>query len=354
MRRRRLPKPRENFSFDSFLDVVANVVGIIIRLILVVWVGARSYTKIADQKLLDAEPSLPALEAKETDEPVYNVMQQEHQQLKKLEADLLEQLRLVQLERDVQTQMEPGEKASAAQIEAMRKTREQVRIAASKEADALAQASLTTEEIQARCQKLSEQIKTLQMQPVNHRVLHYRTPVSKAVQGEEYHFEIRNGRVAFVDVFGLLAELTSRRDEIEHRLENSWQMTANLGPIGAFRMNITVERERGMIDSLGGDKPGTSHGFRYGLASWQIQPIALQRGETVSEALRAGSDFRDIADRLDTEQTAVTFWVYPDSFAAYRQLRDYLYKREITVAARPLPAELPIASSRRGTTSRGQ
>ena len=38
---------RESFSFDSFLDVVANVVGIIIRLILVVWVGARSYDSLA-------------------------------------------------------------------------------------------------------------------------------------------------------------------------------------------------------------------------------------------------------------------------------------------------------------------
>ncbi len=34
------------FSFDSFLDIVANVVGVIIRLILVVWVGARSYSSL--------------------------------------------------------------------------------------------------------------------------------------------------------------------------------------------------------------------------------------------------------------------------------------------------------------------
>ena len=44
MRRRR---PREiAFGFDSFLDLVANVVGIILRLILVAWVGARSYKAI--------------------------------------------------------------------------------------------------------------------------------------------------------------------------------------------------------------------------------------------------------------------------------------------------------------------
>ncbi len=119
-------------------------------------------------------------------------------------------------------------------------------------------------------------------------------------------------------------------------------------------MLYIVERERSTIDALGGDRPGTERGFRYGLAGWQIQPAALDRGENVAEALRPGSAFRDIADRVDAEQGAVTFWVYPDSFAAFRQLRDYLYKREITVAARPLPAGVPIASSRKGTASRGQ
>ena len=43
-RRRRSHREKIFFSFDSFLDVVANVIGIIIRLILVAWVGARTYT----------------------------------------------------------------------------------------------------------------------------------------------------------------------------------------------------------------------------------------------------------------------------------------------------------------------
>ena len=45
-RRRRRPEKEIAFSFDSFLDLVANVVGIIIRLILVAWVGARTYTGV--------------------------------------------------------------------------------------------------------------------------------------------------------------------------------------------------------------------------------------------------------------------------------------------------------------------
>src|SRR5437763_11495614 len=53
MIRRRRPAREIAFSFDSFLDVVANVVGIILRLILVAWVGARSY------KAFHARPAPP-------------------------------------------------------------------------------------------------------------------------------------------------------------------------------------------------------------------------------------------------------------------------------------------------------
>jgi hypothetical protein len=59
-------------------------------------------------------------------------------------------------------------------------------------------------------------------------------------------------------------------------------------------------------------------------------------------------------DVLDPRQTVVTFWVYSDSFALFRQLRDYLYDHDLEVAGRPLPDGVPIMSSKNGTVSRGQ
>jgi hypothetical protein len=50
----------------------------------------------------------------------------------------------------------------------------------------------------------------------------------------------------------------------------------------------------------------------------------------------------------------VTIWVYPDSFPAYRKLRDYMHERGIEVAGRPLCAGMPITYSNHGTASRGQ
>ena len=44
------------------------------------------------------------------------------------------------------------------------------------------------------------------------------------------------------------------------------------------------------------------------------------RGETVEEALKAGSAFRQLVDGLDPTLGVVTLWVYPDSFALYRRL----------------------------------
>jgi hypothetical protein len=70
--------------------------------------------------------------------------------------------------------------------------------------------------------------------------------------------------------------------------------------------------------------------------------------------LAEDSEFRQIVDTLDPQETAVTFWVYPDSFDLFRRLRDYLYERDVTVAGRALPEGIPIASSRRGSVSRGQ
>src|SRR5262245_49637791 len=59
LRRRRRQSREIAFSFESFLDVVANVVGIIIRLILVAWISGRAYKAVVP--LPPAPPPPPAL-----------------------------------------------------------------------------------------------------------------------------------------------------------------------------------------------------------------------------------------------------------------------------------------------------
>ena len=49
--------------------------------------------------------------------------------------------------------------------------------------------------------------------------------------------------------------------------------------------------------------------------------------------------------------TTITLWCYPDSFAAYRQVREEMHRIGIPTAGRPLPEGAPIGGSTEGSKS---
>ncbi len=355
MIRRRRGTREIPFSFDSFLDIVANVVGIIIRLILVVWVGARSYSSV--QKGI--EPS-PAVDESKEDLPAITDPLQDELSLHRRELAATQERLLAQLRRlDQWQQVESQTKSELEALSLHGRELEAEQTAVEKNGAERAKAAqfiaLSSAELRERGRKLAEEIRALEKTPVTQQVLRYRTPISRPVQSEELLFECKSGKVTFIDIAALLAEVRERMDDDSKLLRNQWQVRGTTGSAGAFRLTYTLERERGLVDALTPGGPLTSSSsYRVGLSEWQVEPVAPDRGEPATTALAPGSEFRQIADGIDPRHTAVTFWVYPDSFSLYRRLRDYLYERDVTVAGRPLPDHVPIASSRRGTVSRGQ
>jgi hypothetical protein len=352
IRRRR--RAREiPFSFDSFVDIVANVLGIIIRLILVVWVGARSYSSVQEM----AKPlSAPRAEAFgiERPEPLEQQLSAHRRELALAQERLLEELRQLQ-------QSKAEEMLAQKQLTSLASRRRELEmesaglVTTGSRQDVARTLALSSAEMRRRSQKLVEEIRTLDQLPPAKNALRYRTPISRPVQSEELLFECHNGRLTFIDIVALLGQVRQGMDEKGKLLRNSWEVSDVTSPVGAFRLRYTVERERGLLDALGEGAPAAgSGGFRYGVSEWQIEPVAFIRGEAAETALKAGSEFHQIVDAIDPQQTAVTFWVYPDSFELFRRLRDCLYVRDVVVAGRPLPEGVPIGSSRRGTVSRGQ
>jgi hypothetical protein len=360
LRRRR--RPREiPFSFDSFLDVVANVVGIIIRLILVVWVGARSYSTLTNASAHPQRKNAQVSDASqkrpqpEPHDPLQNELGRHEQELAALQARLLEQLRQVQ---QLQTSEHEAER-ELSKLEAWRRLRleERGRVdrAANEQRNGTRTVVLSLAELRKKSRQLRHDITELEKLPRRTHSLRYYTPVSEPVDAEEMLFECRNGRVTFVDIAALLEEVRHSMEDKGKLLRTRWRVEDVAGPVGAFRLYYTVERRRELLESAVGDaEPSAVSGYRYGLSEWHVEPITEERGETARAALAAGSEFRHIVDALDPHQAVVTFWIYPDSFGLYRQLRDYLYGRDVVVAGRPLPEGVPISCSRSGTRSRGQ
>jgi hypothetical protein len=349
MIRRRRRERDIPFSFDSFLDIVANVVGVIIRLILVAWVGARSYhTLLALQDPAGTEPPASA-ELRAEEHPPSPELARQRAELARLQERLLEQLRQLQGARAEQGQEEGALASAVSSREELERQR-----GAMGTSPVLSPPALPLEELVRRRQQLAEEVRALEQLPSPSKALLYRTPVSQPVHSEELMFECRAGRVTFIDIGALLDEARGGLEEKGKQLRQQFQVDDVAGPVGAFRLRYTVERERSLFDSVVPGQGPVGDSFRYGLSEWHLEPLSPTRGETAEAALAKGSQFRQVIDWIDPKQTVVTLWVYPDSFSLFRRLRDYLYDRDVIVAGRPLPEGVPIGASRRGTVSRGQ
>lgn len=346
MIRRRRPPREFAFSFDSFLDVVANVVGIIIRMILVVWVGARAYTSLQ----APPPPAPTAMEQREPVDPLQQELEQRRRELAQLQGRLLDQQGQVEdgKTRSEQIALELAE--AKVRREGLEKEKSALIAAGQLDEKRQVSAAALLAELRERNRRLKEAVAAQEKQTPAKQVLRYRSPVSRPVQTEELIFECQAGRVTFIDVDGLLQEVRHGMRDKAATLRTRWEVSDVTGSVGPFRLRYTIERQRDSALPV----PDPHAEFRYGISAWTVEPILRVRGETAATALAANSEFRQIVDVLDPQTTTVTFCVYPDSFTLYRQLRDYLQQRELAVAGRPLPEGNPIASSRNGTVSRGQ
>jgi len=357
MIRRHRPVREIHFSFDSFLDVVANVVGIILRLILVAWMGARSYKGPPPAEMA----SLPAAQGEaialpEPHDPLAEELDQGRQLLARAQKQLLQQLQEWQQTRKEREALTGQVTDLSARRQKLAKERQDVLEKVEEQRGRNTQElSLSLAEIQKRSQQLLSEIDVLNKQPSSKQVLRYRTPVSQPIQTDEVLFECQRGRVTLIDIGAFRSELNrDLRDKIE-RLRTEWIFEDVTQSIGAFRLRYVVERQRGALEGpAGANSPNARAGFSVSISQWTAEPVLPDRGETVEKALAAGSEFRRIVDNLDPNETVVTFWVYPDSFPQYRRLRDYLHEKDVVVAGRPLPEGAQIGGSPRGTASRGQ
>jgi hypothetical protein len=356
MFRRRRPQRSIPFSFDSFLDVVANVVGIIMRLILVAWVSGRAYHAGLSNSKLDVVPAkqpakVAVVQAEPTTvaDPLEIEVAQHRLELQEEQDRLHEQENWCHYWESVKARSSEEKAMLVMAEQVLQQHRDQLDHSAEEQTAASQGVHVSVADLEERQRRVAEELLALQKLPPLTKTLHYHTPISRPVHSEELHFECRQGRVSFIDIQSFLIEVRNHLDEHGQQLRTQWSVEGVTGPIGAFRLRYTVERDKGLLD---GATPSGEGNFRYGMTGWLAEPTAAVRGETAP--LAANAEFRRLTQSLDPEHTVVTFWVYPDSFALYRQLRDYLHERNIEVAGRPLPEGVGIASTRHGAASRGQ
>jgi hypothetical protein len=189
-----------------------------------------------------------------------------------------------------------------------------------------------------------------QVKPPAVQVRHRLAPVSQEIAGEELHFRVSEGQVTVVPLGALVERVHLQLERQKDWLATRGRHEAVVGPVDGYSMSYLVEKKP--LTALDRRRLGYG-GYRIGITHWELIPEPDLTGETSEQALRRGSKFA-MAVKTAPENAALTFWVYPDSFHAYRVLQSACQAEGFLVAGRPLPVGIRIAGSPEGTRSAGQ
>ena len=327
------PRQEEDLTAgqDSFLDVITNIVGILIILVMVV--GAR-VQKISLDAASQAPPAADhgALEAEVVERE--NTLTSAESEIQDLQA----QTQMVQAAIDgaSSARLQLATAVSAAKVEVERRKQ-----AADAAKVAEAERAAKRRQLEEAIQKCTLEAEALQHQKASTaEVLAYPTPIGRTVNGEEIHFRLAGDRIAYIpleELFELAKRNTQRHAgsiaDLSAKIET-------VGPIQGFALDYVIETK---IDQARGQILVRSR-------EWVVRPAEAVVGEPVAEALRSPSRFRGVLGGVKPD-TTITLWCYPDSFAAYRQVREELHRLGIPTAGRPLPEGAPIGGSTEGSKS---
>jgi hypothetical protein len=317
---------------DSFLDVVTNIVGILIILVMVI--GARVHTLSLSSEA-SASPAV-AVSMEELASLAQQATSVEHE-IAELEAQFVT---LAAAANDAAL----GRMQLATAVAALEVERDARRASVDEETAVAAEHRARKEQLKADITAAEDEAKAIAYDEAEaEEVLAYPTPIGRTVNGDELHFQLSGGHIAYIPLEELFGMARTRAQRHTGSLEQLTNHIESVGPVNGFSLDYVIETQ---VDRARGQILVRSR-------EWVVRPQHQALGEPLEIALAEGSMFRRKLSRL-TPETTVTLWCYPDSFEAFRELRGELYRLGIAAAGRPLPDGAPIGGSADGSKSVAQ
>ena len=343
-----------NDGQDSFLDIVANLVGILI--ILVVIVGASASNR-SQQAPIQPDPELEAaytstIQQIENESYLTHKLRTDNQQLEqqildqnRLTAELATQRhrKLVQAEtlrlqaEEIKTKID----AKLANFDEATRKNQQVQIQLT-----AAQEALTAElkDTKAQTAALAASFKPAK----NKQLKHYPSPIAKTVFSEEIHFRLSDGKLTYVPLEQLLGLMKDEwRLKAEQRLTHLNHTLETVGPLDGFRLQY-------QLTAVENGPAGARQGRSITFDRFRVIPQPNQPTETVATALTEGSRFRSILSRHEPRRTTVSIWLYPDGFSDHRKIKNWLHENGYQIASWPLEYGRHIAGGPNGFKTSAQ
>lgn len=338
---RRRPSMAEPPGQDSFLDVVANLVGILI--ILVVVIGAHAGASWTDREQQTKHTEAIAELTETADAMQQEAANRERHNLE-VEAKINTEQAMARLrdaERDrLQLQVSMGQQMIDEQLaESSEKQRESLELTQQINA------------VESQLISLKRDHEAILAQETGPSVIeHLPTPIAKTVFSNEIHFRIKNQRLAFVPLNELVDEMRNEWRVKADNLKFASETVETVGPIGGFRMQYKLA----LVDKTIAVEFGEIRRQVPEFVGFVLIPFSEELGTSIDEALSEQSWFEQQINRLDPAETTITIWVYPDSYDEFAEVKRWLFERGFLTAGWPLPNGYPIAGGPNGYRSTAQ
>jgi hypothetical protein len=311
---------------DSFLDIVANLVGVLIILIVIVGAHAAAtwndvsvnedVTKQIENTADKIQQTTATMVQMRIDNEVLERKANNEMVLAAAASDRRHQM-LVSLETVRQTLDAEREKLTDQQNQRLERSQ---KLASLKQS--LIEVERETKAIAAS--RRESNVKTIE---------HHPNPISQTVFTDIVYFQLLNGRLAHVPVEQLVGQMRSQWKVKAQELQPHSRTIQTVGPINQFRLQYELKRRTREI----------------GLTGYQVRSTTNQVGETTDRALEPGSRFREICAKHDPRKTTVTIGVYPESLDSHRQLKTWLHRQGFKVSSLPLAKDEPLSWGPQGS-----
>ena len=331
-------------GLDSFQDIVANLVGVLIILVIIVMMRTREAIVSAQTPTVQEE----IVKDEAVGLAAVAVAQREATAIEKGVHDLEE----VSARQEIEIKYRRSERDKLQQLVT---TVENRLTQDSKELSNVEQISNDEQfQFEAKQKELGDLIRSRQvldnMKEQINVIDHIPTPMAETVFGDEIHFRLENGRICYVPFNELIDRMKSHAAQHLANVRIKKTVTNTLGPVEGFQLRYQL----GYVSQIVRTDAGPRRQERIELIKLELLPVDSARGETVAAALKPGSRFLQYVQRLVPDTATVTIWVYPDSFTEFREIKDKLLPLGYACAGRPLPDGMPISASPRGTRSVSQ
>jgi hypothetical protein len=322
---------------DSFLDVVTNIVGILILLVMVTGMRAsQAGASSAARGHASAEAAAAAeVEVQSANEAALNAERDARELIRRAitshgEAEARDQERTF-----LSTALAEAEKELAER---------RARLSAEDQVDFDLRRKLT--EAQLGLDELTrKQMALLPDDSSTEQIECEPTPIARTVTGREVHVLLADRHLAIVPFDELLTIMKEDARANVWRLKQEDKLERTVGPVDDFKLKYVFIKSAIVARNDAGSVM-TGQVVRFDRC--YFLPLTTPAGWPAEESLQSGSEFQQYL-RNQRPGVTITVWTYPGNYDQLREVKRFIRELGLVVAVRPLPPGMPIGASSGGS-----